>query len=149
MKNTPQYHETQEERLTKAKILSLRLRRSIFITRKRSQAIDFVDCNSQNECLQNKFHQIGNRGKLFQLKHKKRQVEKNYTNGNATIESDGNRSSDANLTIFQVKQKLPKLQVTDNGELILLDVTERDQVCSEYQNEFECFLNWLILFIVY
>lgn len=131
----------QDESLIKAKIMSLRIKRPISRDEKLFRAVDSLipGCDSQHECLQHKFDQfmqIENRGQVFQLKHTKRQIGTDYTINHDTVDSWGNLSSNVNVIFTQVKQKLPRLQVTDNGELILLDVTERHQVCIHHYSDY-------------
>lgn len=149
---TTQYFEkdTQEDLLTKAKIMSLRLKRSIspnqysigHVNVDHMKVADMnknlalmIDRSKRNKGTQSTFDQImrnENREIAFILNRKKRQVNSN-DGKNDDIVADGgdNRSADfIPILVFstQSPQDTSRLQITDNGELILLDITERDQV---------------------
>lgn len=116
--------DTQEELLAKAKIMSLRSKRSIDQNKphiftenseihKRHKAFDQIMRDENQEIMQ-------------KLLRKKRQID----DDDDTVDSDDDQTPDAiPILVFSTQSpEVSRLQVTDNGELILLDVSERDQV---------------------
>lgn len=141
----PQYmeKETQEDLLAKAKIMSLRLKRSIpqnihpieHIERKaEAHSAVFFDRSNQNGRAQETFDQImrnENREEALKSNRRKRQTVNNDGKSDDTVDNGDTRSPDSiPILVFstQPPQEVSRLQITDSGELILLDVTERDQV---------------------
>lgn len=117
--------DTQEDLLAKAKIMSLRSKRSI---QEQKSHISTETENRENQKHHNAFIEImrdENQEILQYLLRKKRQIDED------AIDSDDDQTPDAiPILVFstQAPQEASRLQVTDNGELILLDVTARDQV---------------------
>lgn len=142
----PQYLEkdTHEDLLAKAKIMSLRLKRSItqgsyHIEHKYEHSSAVIDRNEPNEKIQKTFEQImRNENHVASISNRrKRQIENNDGKSDDTVDSDDTRSPDSiPILVFstQAPQEVSRLQVTDNGELILLDVTQRDQVKYNHTN---------------
>lgn len=146
----PQYleKETPEDLLAKAKIMSLRSKRSVF--HGKHQTIALIAAGKSALASSSHSRRIDQRHRTFnqimrdesqELVHKslrkKRQItysdDKNDLNTN-----DENDSPDAiPILVFstQAPPEVSRLQVTDNGDLILLDVTERDEVC---------FIDWFL-----
>lgn len=131
--------DTQEDLLVKAKIMSLRFKRSISKVsyhikdnNDKLLAVD-VDHLEENEQIQQTFGQIrrNKNHEAWKLIRRERQLENNDVKRDDTIDSDDTGSPDTiPILVFstQAPQEVSRLQVTDNGELILLDVSERDQV---------------------
>lgn len=143
----PQYLEkdSQEDLLVKAKIMSLRLKRSIEHvqfeilpkvdnhTRNFAKSVYLkIERNIRNQRTHQAFDQImrNEYDKEVQMLHRKKRQTEN--DGGKNEDGDGdNRSPDViPILVFstQAPPEVSRLQVTDNGELILLDVGERDQV---------------------
>lgn len=135
--------DTQEDLLAKAKIMSLRTKRSIPLNKpqiptennenpKRRRAFDQIMRDENQEIMQN-------------LLRKKRQI--NDIDDDADddmIGNDDDQTPDAiPILVFstQAPQEVSRLQVTDDGELILLDVTERDKVRRVFLLRKAFFLN--------
>lgn len=114
--------DTQEDLLAKAKIMSLRSKRSI------PQIKPHISPeNDEKQKRRRAFEQImrdENQEIMQKLLRKKRQIDDD------AIDSDDDQPDAIPILVFstQAPQEVSRLQVTDNGELILLDVTERDQV---------------------
>lgn len=129
--------DTQEDRLTKAKIMSLRSKRSFFETvHMYNNTVEHSYNNklSRNEYIVNtsgQTVQIAMNEEKLQLKRTKRQEESKDEKSDNIINDGDNRSVDTiPIVVFSTQEppEVSRLQVTDNGELILIDVTERDQV---------------------
>lgn len=130
--------ETQEDLLAKAKIMSFRSKRSLWQANTYLKPIKRTIDNSNLIPDQNKrrliFNEImhkKNSKEIHQLHRIRRQISTNIEQRIDTDEDDDNRSPDAiPIVVFstQAPQEVSRLHVNDNGELILLDVTERDQV---------------------
>lgn len=162
--------DTQEELLAKAKIMSLRSKRSIDANSraksKKNALVSAIDSNSSrlayfNVMARNKrngkshvvnsdFEQImrdENRN-IAMLLRKKRQVwaAANMERTDGT-DDDSDTTNVIPIVVFSTQSPPSRLQVTDNGELILRDVHERDQViilCVVYVFLFA----FVILFVV-
>lgn len=156
----PQYMEkdSQEDLLVKAKIMSLRLKRSIQlnqspqlqpianVTKNVALIIDRSKRNKHDrstfdQIMRNEYHE-----EVSEFGRMKRQVDNNDEkrddiddddddDGGDDDDDDDDGDGDSSpgaipILVFstQAPQEVLRLQVTDNGELILLDVTERDQV---------------------
>lgn len=148
--------DSQEELMVKAKIMSLRLKRSIQHHRPIANVSENValiidrskrnkyDRHTFDQIMRNEYHE-----EMSEFGRMKRQVnsadEKRGDNAddNDDGEDDDNDDDDDDdnnndgdspgaipILVFstQAPQEVLRLQVTDNGELILLDVSERDQV---------------------
>lgn len=151
----PQYMEkdSQEDLLVKAKIMSLRLKRSIVqqqpsanVSRNVAMIIDRSKRNKHDrttfdQIMRNEYHE-----EVSEFGRMKRQVDNGDAKRDDVDDDDDNDDDDADdeddgdgdgqspgaipILVFstQAPQEVLRLQVTDNGELILLDVSERDQV---------------------
>lgn len=154
----PQYLEkdSQEDLLVKAKIMSLRLKRSILrnqpqpianVSKNVAMIIDRSkrnkhDRNTFDQIMRNEYHE-----EVSEFGRMKRQVNNMDEKRDAMDDDDDDDDADEDddgddgngdgqspgaipILVFstQAPQDVLRLQVTDNGELILLDVTERDQV---------------------
>lgn len=132
--------DTQDDLLAKAKIMSLRSKRSItqgkhhITTESVNEHHVSLTLHEEENKRQRSFDEImrdENREIAYKLLRKRRQAIANDDQADDTDENDDNRSPDAiPILVFSTQAPLEtsRLQVTDNGELIMLDVTERDQV---------------------
>lgn len=149
----PQYMEkdSQEDLLVKAKIMSLRMKRSIWqnqpqpianVSKNVAMIIERskrnkLDRNTFDQIMRNEYHE-----EMSEFGRMKRQADNN-DGKNDDMDDDGDDDDDDNddnsdsqspgaipILVFstQAPQEVLRLRVTDNGELILLDVSERDQV---------------------
>lgn len=130
--------ETQEDLLAKAKIMSFRSKRSLWQANKHPKATERTIDNSAlifNQSVRRMiFNQIMRKEdsrEIHRLHRKRRQILTNSDQQIDATANDEHRSPDAiPILVFstQAPQEVSRLHVNDNGELILLDVTERDQV---------------------
>lgn len=127
--------ETQEDLMAKAKIMSFRSKRSVRRESEHHPSIGTGDNTIlANQNARHTFDEImrdENQSETHKLQRKRRQVSSNEDERDETDENDESRAPDAiPILVFstQAPQEVSRLQVTDNGELILLDVSERDQV---------------------
>lgn len=154
----PKYMEkdSQEDLLVKAKIMSLRLKRSISRQQPRtianvSENVALIidrskrnkhDRNTFDQIMRNEYHEefseFGRMKRQVDNTNEKRDDSDDNDDGDDDDDDDGGDGNDGDaqspgaipILVFstQAPQEVLRLQVTDNGELILLDVTERDQV---------------------
>lgn len=139
--------DSQEDLMVKAKIMSLRLKRSILPNQwhhttnvSRNLAL-IIDRSKRYKHNRNAFDQImrnGNGEEQPEFGRMKRQADlSDKTDGDDDddIDDDGDSQSPGAIPILvfstQAPQEALRLQVTDSGELILLDVSERDQVTCD------------------
>lgn len=129
--------DTQEDLMAKAKIMSLRSKRSIpqeehHVSTESSVNHVILMTHEEQHKRQQSFDEImrdENREIAYKLLRKRRQATANEDQRDDTDYES--RPPDAiPILVFSTQSPLEasRLQVTDNGELILLDVTERDQV---------------------
>lgn len=144
--------ETPEDLLAKAKIMSLRSKRSILKTKQsvfhsKHQTIALMaagksalaaDRSRRTEQRHHTFNQIM-RDESDEIVHKSLRRKRQVATSDGRIddinvnENDEDGSPEAiPILVFstQAPSEVSRLQVTDNGELILIDVTERDEVCK-------------------
>lgn len=159
--------DTQEELLAKAKIMSLRSKRSInensikFTQRKRSQrkavfndafhsyssllsyynAMERSKRDGESHVVNSNFEQImrdETQNTVEPKNRKKRQINTDESEKDVDGIDDSQSSNVIPILVFstQPPQEVSRLQVTDNGELILREVTERDQVTKKRKFSF-------------
>ncbi|XP_031639876.1 uncharacterized protein LOC116351869, partial [Contarinia nasturtii] len=118
--------DTQEEALAKTKIMSLRSKRSYRM--KRHKSIATGNQNKLHRTFNHEWHDNNQEITKDKSRRKKREsADNNERNGNVY---DEDRSPTGAIPVLafstQAPQEVSQLKVT-NGELILLNVTERDQ----------------------
>lgn len=135
--------ETPEDLLAKAKIMSLRSKRSVFHNKYQTIALIAAGKLALANSERSRRKQLEQRHRTFnqimrdeseELIHKSLRKKRQIANADDRIddnnENDENESPDAiPILVFSTQApEVSRLQVTDSGELILLDVSERDEV---------------------
>lgn len=131
--------ETPEDLLAKAKIMSLRSKRSVFHNKHQTIALIAAGksalASAQRRRIEQR-HQTFNqimRDESNELIHKSLRKKRQISTSDDRMDDlndDDENGSPIPILVFstQAPPEVSRLQVTDNGELILLDVTERDEV---------------------
>lgn len=137
--------ETQEDLLAKAKIMSLRSKRSVFHNKYQTVALIAAGKLALANSERSRRKQLEQRHRTFnqimrdeseELIHKSLRKKRQIANADDRIDDNNNENDDNGppdaipILVFSTQApEVSRLQVTDGGELILLDVSERDEVC--------------------